>query len=739
MEISLKSFSVVICSLLISMSVFGQSIKVLDESVEPLRDAHIAYKTQGRWQLAFSGLNGRATLTGIEENTEIRVSLLGYQSDTLVWRGVPIDVVLQKADFDLSEVVITAQYGPVRKSESVHSVRIIGSEEIEQRAAVTLDDVLRNELNFRVTNDNILGTGLSMQGISGENVKIMVDGVPVVGRLNGNIDLSQLNLNRVERIEIIEGPLAVNYGSNALAGTINLITKSPRSEETSLEGSFFTESIGHFNANASVSHGWNKQSLTLSGGRNFFDGWNPGDDFFYDRRSGVADETRVQQWNPREQIFADAKYRLALPNGYIEGSGSFFHEEIINRGSPSGAYGERAFDDYYRTRRYGGSVKYESGLGGNWNTHHLAAYNVFGRTKSTYITDLTGVSSEISPNPSLQDTSAFHSALARGSFIGRVSEVIELQVGYEAEIETAEGERIVDDTGMIGNYALFATSEFKPVDRMVIKPGLRLAYNTRFDAPLIPSINLLYEFRGNLEARFSYAQGFRAPGLKELSFYFVDINHNIVGNESLEAEKSHNVSGSVAAAVGDGRKVGWEISGFYNRIFNLITLAQVADLEFSYINLGERETSGGRAEANTTIGDLTLAAGLSCTAISNDLSSGKEFTFTPEANFRLGYEFGDSGLSTHLFYKFNGRQPLLVENEEGEVVEEFINSFQNLDVTLSKTFSEGRFRWELGGRNLLNVQNVSASVAGGAHSGGGSLAIGTGRTIFTRLSISIVK
>ena len=66
---------------------------------------------------------------------------------------------------------------------------------------------------------------MSVQGLSGENVKILIDGVPVVGRLNGNVDLSQINLTNIERVEIVEGPLSVNYGTNALAGTINLITK----------------------------------------------------------------------------------------------------------------------------------------------------------------------------------------------------------------------------------------------------------------------------------------------------------------------------------------------------------------------------------------------------------------------------------------------------------------------------------------------------------------------------------
>jgi len=721
----------------LSSSAIGQSVQITTENGRPLSDAQLLYLSKGEQKLSFSENGGFAALSGIDKKSEVRVSLLGFQTRTLLWSDTLTVIPLTKADYDLGEVVITGQYRPVKVSESVHSIRTIDAEAIEARAAVTLEDVLRNELNFRVSRDNILGAGMAMQGINGENVKIMIDGVPVVGRLNGNIDLSQINLNQVERIEIVEGPLAVNYGSNALAGTINLITKSPKSEETTAEASLFTESIGHFNANGSVSTGIKKQSISVSGGRNFFNGWSPGDDFFYHQVEPVADERRAQQWNPREQVFADAKYRLALKNGYFEAAGSYFDEEIINRGAPMGAYGERAFDDHYLTKRYSGSLKFQGSLSQRWNTHHLVAYNIFDRVKSTYITNLTGVYSELSPNAALQDTTSFRTFLARGSFIGQLSEKINIQIGYEAEIEEGAGERIVDANGIIENYALFATAEFRPMDRLTIKPGLRVAHNSRYAAPPVPSINFLYQLPGDIETRLSYAQGFRAPGLKELSFYFVDINHNIVGNPELDAERSHNISASLNVTQTESRAIGIKASGFYNRIFNLITLAQAEEQEFTYVNIGERETVGGRMEANTQWRGIDLGAGLSYTGISNKLSTGREFTFTPEATLRAGYEWNE--FSFNAFYKFNGRQIFLRELSEGKVTEESIDAFQNLDLTLAKSFAKRRIRWEIGGRNLLNVQNLNATVSGGAHSTGGSMAIGTGRTIFTRLTISIVK
>lgn len=312
-------------------------------------------------------------------------------------------------------------------------------------------------------------------------------------------------------------------------------------------------------------------------------------------------------------------------------------------------------------------------------------------------------------------------------------------MGYEAEAEKAVGKRINDETGIIENYALFATAEWKPIENFTVKPGLRAAYNSRYNAPLSPSVNLLYRTPKNTEMRLSYAQGFRAPGLKELSFYFVDINHNIVGNPNLRAEQSQNLSASVKRRGTDSQRISWEVSGFYNHIDNLITLAQTTGNEFSYINVGTRKTTGLRSELGTTVYDLRLDAGVSYTGLSNRILANEagEFTFYPEVTFRMRYTWEAPDIGFNLFYKYNGRRSFLQQNQDGDVFETFIESYQNLDFTISKPFWDGRFTWDIGVRNALDVQNIQATVAGGAHGGGGSRAIGTGRTYFTRLSMNL--
>lgn len=65
---------------------------------------------------------------------------------------------------------------------------MIDSKQFQRMAANNLGDALRNELNVQLAQDNVLGTSLSMQGLGGQNVKLLIDGVPVIGRQDGNVD-----------------------------------------------------------------------------------------------------------------------------------------------------------------------------------------------------------------------------------------------------------------------------------------------------------------------------------------------------------------------------------------------------------------------------------------------------------------------------------------------------------------------------------------------------------------------
>src|SRR6187402_1148224 len=126
-------------------------------------------------------------------------------------------------------------------------VRDISKERIQKQAATKLQDVLNTELNIRFSQDLATGgSNMSMMGLGGQNVKILLDGVPMVGRqgTSNEINVNQIDINAIERIEIIEGPMSVVYGADALAGVINIITKKPKKEKLAVTARLHEESIG---------------------------------------------------------------------------------------------------------------------------------------------------------------------------------------------------------------------------------------------------------------------------------------------------------------------------------------------------------------------------------------------------------------------------------------------------------------------------------------------------------------
>lgn len=646
----------------------------------------------------------------------------------------------------LDEVVITAQHDEKTVGESVHLVRVINKRRIAEQAAVNLQDLLRMETGMRLGQDNILGSSLSIQGLSGQNVKILIDGVPVIGRLNGNVDLSQLNLNTIERIELIEGPLSVNYGTDALAGTINLITKKQKKTGHSLHVNSYYESVGQYNADANFNYKKGAHIIELSSGRRFFDGWSPNDAFFKLPIARPADTCRSIQWNIKEQHFGKFGYTFRKGDFHFSPYTSSFQEKITNRGYPQLPYYENAFDDFYYTYRNNVGIKLKGTLpwGDNWNI--LTAYNDFKRIKNSYFTDLTTLESTLISGAGNHDTSWLGAVMSRGSFI-YYNELLRssFELGYDANFEQTSGRRILNNRQSIGDYAVYATAEIKIDKRLLIRPGIRASYNTEYLSPIIPSLNLKYT-KGDYTVRASYASGFRAPSLKELYFEFVDINHNIFGNPKLEAEKSRNFSVSCLWSNRyDNVLVTLNQNLFYNHIFNLISLGIVpGTLEYSYINIGLFKSTGMRGDISFNTSKINALLGWSYIGRYNhisEFSAIEPFSFSPEVRSQFTYSMPTLNAKMALFWKYTGRTPSYNIDGDDEIQLGFLEDYHTLDLTITKNFDQKGVSWSFGGKNLMNVQNVgvtSGASGGGAHSSvGNAIAMNWGRSIFMSINYNL--
>lgn len=728
----------------------AQHIRVLSaDDRKPIAGAHIILKGMKGEQLQVLLTEASGSIE-IPENLRakypqylVSVSMLGYKkiSDTLS-ASESKTYYLQSDNISINDVVVTAQYAPNSAENSIHKVRIIDQKKIQSMAAVNLRDVLSNELNIRISQDNILGSSMSLQGISGENIKIMIDGVPVIGRQNGNIDLTQINMNDVERIEIVEGPLSVNYGTNALAGTINIITKKTSEYGKELTLSSYNENIGTYNLSANAAFKIKKSRLSVSGVRNFFDGWNPDDAYWPDFSEQHADASRFKSWKPREQYLGRLQYNQQYKNLLLGYKGEFFKEKITNSGLPRLPYFESAFDDYYHTTRIDQAISANGKIAENKNISLIASYNYYKRIKNTYIKDLTTLQQELTQTAGDQDTSGFEQWMTRGSYsTSRENSWINYELGYDVNYETAEGARVKNFRQDMGDYALFSSAEISLWKRVIVRPGLRVAYNTQYQAPPVPSLHLKYKI-GDFNLRASYAYGFRAPSLKELYFYFVDINHNIVGNTSLKAENSNNYTGSITyKKLRNQTLLQTDVTLFHNDIKEMITLAQSGGAEYTYVNIGTYKTQGFNINQSVAWKHLKASAGYSRTGRYNYESevnsSIRTYSYAPEFRLNLMHEWKKPSITTAVFYKYQGRLPGFSIDTGGTVNNTYIEAYHMLDLTLSKLFWKKQLGVSVGCKNLLDVKNISTSTSsGGVHSASSSsMPVATGRIAFVKLDL----
>lgn len=646
---------------------------------------------------------------------------------------------------ELEEVVITGQFEPQSARKSVYQVRTIHMEQFVQRGATRLQDVLNTQLNIRFSQDLALGgSNLSLQGLSGQNVKVLIDGMPVVGRqgTSNEVNINQINIQSIERIEIIEGPMSVVYGADALAGVINIITRKAEEDRLEVMAKIHEESVGReYGLNAGLHMqqagvGYAKNRFHIRGDftHNDFKGWK-----------GSA-TGREMQWHPKKQ------YMGSLVTGYRNGPKSVHYradvlfEDIYNPGQFQG--GEALDQNYYTTRLM-------QQLQGNWNAgekrvfNSAISYTVYERQTQSVIVNESNGTRSLSLGDGHQDITRFNGLTWRTTGTWKVTNNFSFQPGVDINLESGSGGRIKEGTQHIGDYAVFLSAEWKVATRLSLRPGIRSMYNTVYPAPpVIPSFNAKIDLNEKADVRLAYGRGFRAPSIRELYFDFFDASHAIEGNTDLQPEMSdsYNASWNYRSMFLKRYRATLVVSAFYNHVSNMIGFGQKPgnSLITTYLNIERFKTTGFTVNQSVYTGQWEYAIGGGITGrynrIREDFVSVPEFVWSPEINGSVVYCSKDKKFNASLYYKFTGRTPFyqVVSDENGNQLPQLaeIGSFHWADVTLSRQFGK-HFTLSGGVRNLFDVISVNnTGVTGGVHSSGGPRPIGNGRSYFINLTYS---
>ncbi len=726
-----------------SIFLFSQETKItiIDEiNKEPVAFAN----------LVITPLNSNTILAGyvsdikgeiiakISEKSIIKLSYVGYLNfmDT-IYPGEDLTVYLKSISYNVDEIVVTGQYSESTQDQSVYKVKVINSNEIQHRGAVNLKEMLSAELNIRTSQDNALGSSIRMQGLGGEHVKFLIDGVPVIGREGGNIDMDQINLQNIDHIEIINGPMSVVYGSNALAGVINIITKSPNRLLFSSNVDAYYESVGVYNLNLSASGTIKRSSFSFTGGRNFFGGFQ------------AAGTSWVQRWKPKEQWNFSGDYKYNWKKASIKFGATYFNQELRDNGKLLPPFYEKRFDTYFFTQRLVLRSDFTYKFSDKSRINTIASFSKYHKIRNSYLNDLTILEKELVEGA--QDTTKFQDIMFRTDYsYGQDGTKIKYQLGIDLNLENGTGKRIKDDKQQIGDYAVFASLNYTPFVVLNIQPGLRFIYNTKFKAPLVYSLNVKYTVSEFVAIRASVASGFRAPSLKELYLNFVDVNHDIHGNENLQAETSVSTNLLVQYNSSPYQAYVWglEMSLFNNNIKDNIQLIPQGEgsVVYSYYNVNRFITRGIELNFNNNVYPwLVLKFGYTYTGQKIDIDglASSDFEYYSGFNTTATYGIKKWNMNLSVYYKYNGKYPQLhfIGVDDSPEIR-YMEAYNTLDVTVGKWFWKRRINLQLGGKNLFDVTNVAVSggSSGGIHTGGsGSNAVNWGRTFFVRLQFRFNK
>lgn len=671
----------------------------------------------------------------------------------------------------LREVVVTGQFEPQSLKKSVHNVRIITRNDIENRGANNLSDILNQYLNITIVPNS--GTGqssVSMFGLNGLYFKILVDNIPIVSdnSVGNNIDLTTINLDDIEQIEIIEGSMGVTHGANAISGILNIITKKSSKNKWQINSFVQEETVG--NEYKAFTKGRHIQSVKVS--TKISDSWfvSSGvnrNDFkgFLDNKKGAdytgSDLLRGYTWLPREQFFGNAtikyhrgNFRAFYKFDYLNETIDYYNLSIVTISNPPFGVNMFAEDSSYLTNRF----LHHLNLNGNLSS---LKYNLSASFQQQ-VRDLENFDYNFQTNREennyvikQQQSDVLYSTGSLTNFFSKNSKA-DIQLGYE--LVNTKGFALVDGENQtkvpiekrLENYDLYVVSEIKPSSRFSIRPGLRVSMQSKFDSQNASSLGLKYSFDRDLEIRFSLGKSFRVPTFEELYSKIKFSGHQFYGNENLEPELSTsyeiNINKKIEKNAGS---IESKASVSYLDVDDRIEMAYIGTEDsspvYQYINIStykmwNASTSNSFSKGNFNFSLGAILVGISQVIDDGEAVSSNQFLYNVQMNSCISYDAKKWQTLFSVYYKYNGKQQQFQrtsENGQAVFVLSEIEPYSFLDASIRKSFFKKKVEITLGGKNLLDITRIDQGIAASGHNDASSIVLGYGRSYFLKLSFNL--
>lgn len=507
------------------------------------------------------------------KNYTVTVTYIGYFDATQVvdaGRESASDFRLKENTTALDQVVVTGTRTPKLLKDAPIVTRVISESDIRRMDATNIGDLLQTELpGIEFSYSMNQQTSLNMSGFGGNSVLFLVDGERLAGETLDNVDYSRLNMDNVQRIEIVKGAASSLYGSNAVGGVVNIISRESQEPwSVNLNGRYGAHNEQRYGGSAGFNRGrFNSMTnvqytsidaIDLSKGTD-----NP----------EVGDYSTIyghSTLNVKERLVFTAADGLK----FTARAGYFFRERNASK----------SLLDHYRS--------FTGGLKGNYSPTGRddleLSYSFDQYDKSDYLVlDDRDVRDYSNVQHTLR-TLYNHTFAGKHILTAGGDYMRDYLMSYQFEDNGSHTQHTAD---------AFAQFDWNPHRKFNLIAGLRFDWFSETELThLSPKVGLMYK-AGSCSLRGSYAGGFRAPTLKEMymNFYMGNI-FMIYGNPDLKPESSHNFS--LSAEYMKGRH-NLTVTGFYNIVDDRITTAWNEALGGQvYTNMSRLQVAGVDANAS---------------------------------------------------------------------------------------------------------------------------------------------
>lgn len=523
------------------------------------------------------------------------------------------------------DVVVTATRTQEEVKAVPQTVEVITKEDIEQLGATDVYSALRLAANVDVTSAGMAGHNVMIRGMSTNHTLILIDGKRFAGEDTSATQnvyaLGRLSLSNIERIEIVRGSASAQYGSDALGGVINIITKKSKEPSVMVGLSTGSEAINNYyhidfgkqgNFSSTFDMRFSDIRKNMQAGDEGSNYYGPIQDFNFAGTWDLGNDKEIDltlgYYNEHTKADYADKY---TSTGVFQTSKDKKEWYDYRRYDYSLGYSGKTDNSDYMIRTFYSRLDKENNLYNYRDNFPGTMENILGSMypkydwdKSTYT--LWGIEGkntiQLNDNHLLTFGGEYRQNKVEGTRLGdggdNVHQVSQSGNGYNSPKSYSDKD--------ITNYAGYIQDEWQVNDKLLVIPSIRYDHDSSFGGEVTPKIGATYFISDNSRIKTNWGKGFKAPTISEL--YMVmeramgPMTVRVEGNPDLKPEKS--TSWDISFEAEKDNNFG-KLTYFNNDVKNLITTKQIGSSYYDqrYINVDEAEIDGVEMEIGRNLDD----------------------------------------------------------------------------------------------------------------------------------------